>query len=38
VLTIVALLIMMFISIALPLYPKGEPLDPPRAFVGIIVQ
>jgi len=38
VLTIVALLIMMFISITLPLYPKGEPLDLPRIFVVIIIQ
>ncbi len=38
VLTIVALLIMMFTSTTLSLYPKGKPLDPPRIFVGIIVQ
>jgi hypothetical protein len=38
VLTIIALLIMMFTSTTLSLYPKGEPFDPPRTFVGITVQ
>jgi hypothetical protein len=38
VLIIVAILIMMFTSTTLSLYPKGKPLDPPRTFAGITVQ
>jgi hypothetical protein len=38
VLTIVAMLIMMFTSTTLSLYPKGERLDPQTTFVRIIVQ
>jgi len=38
VLIIVALLIMMFTSTTLSLYPKGKPLDLPRTFAGITIQ